>query len=108
MVFLDDRLLLAGRWKFISEFPKWHFPPDPNQFYIRCCLVPLEGRFAIVTDVGTGCGGRGCAFDEQRMPRTAKSCGPDASTLAFKSRGNIREVTVTTKPDHRGEHEGNR
>jgi hypothetical protein len=28
--------------------------------------VPLEGRFAIVTDVGTGCGGHGCAFDERR------------------------------------------
>jgi hypothetical protein len=46
--------------------------------------------------------------DEQRQRRTAKSCGPDASTLAFKSRGSIREATVTTKPDHRGEHEGNR
>ena len=34
-----------------------------------------------------------------------KSCGPDASTLAFKSRGGIREATVTNKPDHRGERE---
>jgi hypothetical protein len=25
-----------------------------------------EGRFAIVTDVGAGCGGRGGALDEQR------------------------------------------
>jgi hypothetical protein len=25
-----------------------------------------EGRFAIVTDVGAGCDGRGSAFDEQR------------------------------------------
>ena len=39
------------------------------------------------------------------LMRTAKSCGPDASTLAFKSRGDIREATVTKKPDHRGEHE---
>jgi hypothetical protein len=42
------------------------------------------------------------------LMRTAKSCGPDASTLAFKSRGGIREVTVTKEPDHRGELEGNR
>jgi hypothetical protein len=40
--------------------------------------------------------------------RTAKSCGPDASTLAFKSREGIREVTVTKTPDHRGEHEVSR
>jgi hypothetical protein len=49
-----------------------------------------------------------------RMPtngaglRTAKSCGPDAPLLAFKPCGSIRAVTVTTKPGHRGEHEGNR
>jgi hypothetical protein len=30
--------------------------------------------------------------------RTAKSCGSDASTLAFKLRGSIREATVTKKP----------
>jgi hypothetical protein len=29
-----------------------------------------------------GCGGRRCAFDERRGVRTAKSCGPDAPTLA--------------------------
>ena len=47
----------------------------------------------------------GGAFDEGACSRTAKSCGPDASTLAFKSRGGIREATVTNKPDHRGERE---
>ena len=31
---------------------------------------------------GAGCGGRGCAKDERRLMRTAKSCGPDAPTLA--------------------------
>jgi hypothetical protein len=35
-----------------SEFPKFRFSPDPNQLYIRCRLVPLEGRIAIVTDAG--------------------------------------------------------
>jgi hypothetical protein len=44
--------------------------------------VPLEGRIAIVTDVGAGCGGRGRRFDEGVCARTVKSCGPDASTLA--------------------------
>jgi hypothetical protein len=44
--------------------------------------VPLEGRFAIVTDVGAGCGGRGRRLDEGAGARTVKSCGPDASTLA--------------------------
>jgi hypothetical protein len=43
---------------------------------------PLEGRIAIVTDVGAGCGGRGRRFDEGVCARTVKSCGPDASTLA--------------------------
>jgi hypothetical protein len=27
---------------------------------------PSEGRIMIVSYVGLGCGGRGCAFDEQR------------------------------------------
>jgi hypothetical protein len=40
--------------------------------------------------------------------RTAKSCGPDASTLAFKLVAATPLATVTTKPDHRGDHEGNR
>ena len=54
---------------------------------------------------GAGCGGRGCAFDEQRRKRTAKSCGPDASTPASSSRNTIPRMTVTRKPDRRGEHE---
>jgi hypothetical protein len=41
------------------------------------------------------------------LTRTAKSCGPDASTLASSLRF-ITQATVTTKPDHRGEPEGNR
>jgi hypothetical protein len=40
--------------------------------------------------------------------RTAKSCGPDASTLAFKSVEAISLMTVTKEPDHRGERGGNR
>jgi hypothetical protein len=70
--------------------------------------APTEGRFAIVTDVGAGCGGRRRRFDEGARLRTAKSCGPDASTLAFKSMEVTPSATVTKKPDHRGEREGNR
>jgi hypothetical protein len=47
-------------------------------------------------------------LDEQRVTRTAKSCGPDASTLAFKLAGSNSLATVTTKPDHRGEREVSR
>src|SRR5271156_5383494 len=47
--------------------------------------VPREGALAIVTDVGAGSDGRRCAFDEQRVKRTAKSCGPDAPMAGVKS-----------------------
>jgi hypothetical protein len=33
--------------------------------------------------------------------RTAKSCGPDAPTLAFKLAQETAPATVTNKPDHR-------
>jgi hypothetical protein len=52
------------------------------------------------------------------LKRTVKSCGPDASTPASSlaevhepdraSMRHIREMTVTRKPDHRGDHEANR
>jgi hypothetical protein len=50
----------------------------------------------------------GGASDESASLRTVKSCGPDASTLAFKSAQKTAPMTVTNKPDHRGEREGNR
>ena len=48
--------------------------------------------------------------DERRMLRTAKSCGPDAPTLAFKSVMMLRItlMTVARKPGHRGELEVSR
>jgi len=36
--------------------------------------------------------------------RTAKSCGPDAPTLASSLAVMIRGATVAIKPGHRGEH----
>jgi len=48
----------------------------------------------------------GGAPDESASLRTAKSCGPDASTPASSFTEEIfREATVTRKPDHRGERE---
>jgi hypothetical protein len=66
-----------------------------------------EGRFAIVTNVGAGSGGRGCAFDEQRVKRTAKSCGPDAPMAGVKFAMIVRitRATMTNKLwSRRGEH----
>jgi hypothetical protein len=63
---------------------------------------------AIVTDVGAGSDGRGCAFDEGRVKRTAKSCGPDAPMAGVKLAMMLRITlaTVTSKLwSRRGEHE---
>src|SRR6266849_5929559 len=37
---------------------RFRFAADPNQNYNLRCSIPLQGRIAIVTDVGMGCGGR--------------------------------------------------
>jgi hypothetical protein len=57
------------------------FARDPNHFTYRRRPVPSEGRLAIVTDAGRD------AVDAEvlltrALKRTAKTCGPDASTLA--------------------------
>src|SRR6266436_7472335 len=53
--------------------------------------------------------------DERRLLRTAKSCGPDAPTLASSSRSCVGptgfrqnlalRMTVAKEPGHRGEHD---
>ncbi len=58
-------------------------------FQLKSVLCPAPSRpderdVRVVTDVGVGCGGRGGVQDEARSTRTAKPCGPDAPTLAFK------------------------
>src|SRR6266851_10248299 len=107
------------------------------QITSRTLRIPshTEGRFAIVTDVGAGCSGRGSVLramglqggffefvsdqqhaDERRLLRTAKSCGPDAPTLASSlaevlsalpgsDKTLVREMTVAKEPGHRGEHD---
>jgi hypothetical protein len=61
-----------------------HFTFDPNHRFNSARLTADEGRVAIVTNVAVGCDGRSGAQDEARWKRTAKPCGPDAPTLAFK------------------------
>jgi hypothetical protein len=82
----------------------FRFAFDPTQLLIH--LIPSqEGALAIVTDVGAGSGGRGCAFDERRVMRTVKSCGPDAPVAGVKSAMMLRITlaTVTKKPGLAGE-----
>ena len=67
-------------------------------------LIPLEGRFAIVTSVGMGCGGRVDTLDETWR-------GGRPSRVVLMSRrwhqplGSSPEGTAARKPDRRGEHE---
>src|ERR1700730_18362281 len=76
------------------------FPPDPNHFYIPRRPGPQRGVSRSSRTLGTGCGGSGGVIEEQRQQRTAKSCGPDASTPASSLREDA-QATVTRKPDHR-------
>ena len=68
-----------------------------------CRPVPQRG-VAHVTNAGRDAVDAGSAKDEGADLRTAKSCGPDAPTLASSLRDEA-QMTVTKKPDHRGEHE---
>jgi hypothetical protein len=68
---------------FSKIFP---FAADPNQIYIVSRPVPEEGRLAIVTDAGRDAVDADGAFDEWRVKRTAKSCGPDTPTLVSSLR----------------------
>src|SRR5260370_26441064 len=81
------------------------FAPDPNQLYIPRHPVPTEGRWPSSRTLGRDAVDAGGAKDEGADLRTAKSCGPDASTPASSQRKPFPLATVTKKPDHRGEHE---
>jgi hypothetical protein len=63
----------------------------PNQRHILHHPVPHRGALANVTNVGAGCGGRGCVARRATLTRTAKSRGPDTPTLVSSSCGTIRE-----------------
>jgi hypothetical protein len=51
------------------------FALTPNHIHISRHPVPHEGRFAIVTDVGTGCGGRGGGARRAALIRLPKNFG---------------------------------
>jgi hypothetical protein len=58
------------------------FSPNRNHRLILSRPASLEGRIAIVTDVECGMRWTQGALRRERGRRTAKSCGPGASTLA--------------------------
>src|SRR3984885_13176528 len=82
---------------------------DPNHLLIKAIPCPMRGAFRDRHERwAAGSGGRGCAFDERRVTRTAKSCGPDApmAGVKFAMMFCITRATVTSKLwSHRGEHE---
>jgi hypothetical protein len=56
-----------------------------------------------------GCGGRGSGARRAALTRMAKSCGPDAPTLASTGDDASHHAgMVTTSPVHQGEHEVSR
>src|SRR6516162_10295161 len=70
---------------------------DTNQQHI--CAVPLsqKGRFAIVTNVGSGMRWTRQRVRRARLKRTAKSCGPGAPGLALSLQNDDLQMTVTKK-----------
>src|SRR5580692_1526941 len=93
--------------------PPWQKYSGSLLTQITCISVAIpahtKGRFAIVTNVRVGMRWTLMALlTRAHYPRTAKSCGPDASMVGVKLVKEISSATVTKKPDHRGEREGNR
>jgi hypothetical protein len=84
------------------------FPSKANHLLIKAIPCPMRGAFRDRHERwAAGSGGRGCAFDERRVTRTAKSCGPDAPMAGVKFLRSSRFLgaTVTSKLwSHRGEH----
>jgi hypothetical protein len=70
-------------WAVQSSLKKYFVSRFTQITSIIPAVPPLRGAFRDRHGREAGCGGRGCAFDERRVTRTAKSCGPDASTLAL-------------------------
>ena len=91
------------------------FTRRANHLYKLAPSRPTEGRIAIVTDAGRDAvdAAASCAqrdrragdepvsdqqhADERRLQRTAKSCGPDAPTLASSSRMLCRPNRARTE-----------
>ena len=60
----------------------FHFACRANHLYKPRRPASIRGALAIVTNAGRDAVDAGGAFDESAVLRTAKSCGPDAPTLA--------------------------
>jgi hypothetical protein len=107
-----DRLICptgkSVNWLSSPLLQKYSAFPKTQITSISPSSRPIEGRIAIVTNAGRDAVDAGGAADESAGLRTAKSCGPDAPTLASSWRKQFRYTTVANKPGHRGEHEGNR
>jgi len=68
-----------------------------------------EGRFAIVTKRGAEDAVDAGSASDECAPRTAKSWRPDISTLVSTRDDAAHHAgMVARKPDHQGDHEGNR
>jgi hypothetical protein len=80
-------------------------PLHPNQRQIsRYPVLTKRGVSRSSRTLGAGCGGRFGDARRATLTRTAKSCGPDAPTLASSLRVRS-QATVAKEPGHRGEHE---
>ena len=85
----------------VQPFAEKYSAPPVGQ--INAIILPIprpqEGRFAIVTTLGAGSGGREMRSRRARMKRTAKSCGPDAAVLASSSwEASFSGMTVAKEP----------
>jgi hypothetical protein len=60
-----SRRRVPPRDSLIFCFPEKMLDADPKQRYIAFVLSHSEGRIAIATDAGTGCGGRGSVGRER-------------------------------------------
>src|ERR1700739_3958951 len=76
------------------------FSEEANQF-ISFAVLSHRGAFRERHERGAGCGGRGGALDGRCLQRTAKTCGPDASTLVSSLRSAPRN-DGGKKADNRG------
>jgi hypothetical protein len=90
----------SGEKYFASRFGR-------NSFIDSHIPLRSEGRIAIVTGVGAGCGGR--FGDTRRAPHEADgeavwSWRPDAG-VKLATMPRIKPATVARKPGHRGERE---
>jgi hypothetical protein len=76
---------------------------------VRASSARQEGRFAIVTKRGAEDAVDAAARKTGEPARTAKSWRPDISTLVSTGDNASRYAgMVARKPDHQGDHEGNR